>query len=123
MELGLPVNEEFTSFDNFFKAATQRPGNPSRGPFPYQRRLATADSLPQLLDVPTGLGKTAAVILGWLWRRCGAPQAVQAQTPRRLVYCLPMRVLVEQTRDEARQWIKQLGLSDRVCVITLMGGD
>jgi hypothetical protein len=43
-----------------------------------------------------GLGKTAAAILAWLWRRRFATEQVRAQTPRRLVYCLPMRVLVEQ---------------------------
>ncbi len=47
-------------FDAFF---TQVTGN---APFPYQRRLATDESLPQLLNAPTGAGKTVAVILAWL---------------------------------------------------------
>jgi hypothetical protein len=39
-------------------------------PYPHQRRLAEGEPLPQLLNFPTGTGKTAAVILGWLqgWR-------------------------------------------------------
>jgi CRISPR-associated endonuclease/helicase Cas3 len=79
-------NEDFSGF---FTQAT------SNQPYPYQCRLANEPVQSRLIRVPTGFGKTAAVILGWLWRRKVDP----ANTPRRLVYCLPMRVLVEQTRD------------------------
>jgi len=51
------------SFDRWFQSAT---GN---APFPYQRRFAEAKEIPQLVDVPTGMGKTAMAVLGWLWRR------------------------------------------------------
>ncbi len=34
-----------------------------------------------------------------------------------------MRVLVEQTRDEARKWLKNLGLEEKVNVHVLMGGE
>ncbi len=78
---------------------------------PYQDRLATeGNRLPSLLDVPTGLGKTVAAILAWLWRRRFADDNVRSQTPRRLVYCLPMRVLVEQTHIEAIRWLGRIGL-------------
>jgi CRISPR-associated endonuclease/helicase Cas3 len=76
-------------FETFFKQAT------GCTPFLYQHRLADSSSdLPELLQVPIGTGKTAAAVLSWLWRREKCP----AETPRKLVYCLPMRVLVEQTR-------------------------
>lgn len=39
-----------------------------------------------------------------------AGDELQKQTPRRLVYCLPMRVLVEQTRDNTVRWLQNLGL-------------
>lgn len=61
-------------------------------PFPYQARLAEG-AWPEIVDVPTGLGKTDAMIVAWLHRLL----AGDAATGRRLVYCLPMRVLVEQT--------------------------
>ena len=60
------------SFDSFFCAATGHP------PYDYQGRLAgflpsegSASSEPfrcrsQLINIPTGLGKTAAVVLAWL---------------------------------------------------------
>jgi CRISPR-associated endonuclease/helicase Cas3 len=48
-------------------------------PFPYQRRLADLTSdLPELLQVPTGTGKTAAAVCSWLWRRGERRNAAQA---------------------------------------------
>jgi CRISPR-associated endonuclease/helicase Cas3 len=102
-------------FDTFFTQAT---GNP---PFPYQRIFATGESLPQLIDVPTGAGKTATAILGWLWRRRYADEATRQATPRRLVYCLPMRVLVEQTEASAKTWLQNL--KEDIKVYILMGGE
>lgn len=94
----------------------------SKFPFPYQTRLATTQSLPILLNVPTGAGKTAAVILSWLWRRRYATPEIRQQTPRRLVYCLPMRTLVEQTYSAVAGWLQAAGLSDEVELHMLMGG-
>lgn len=110
------------AFDVFFRKAT------GKVPYPYQARYAKADELPNVLRVPTGAGKTAAIIGGWLWRRVGAPDAdVRSRTPRRLVYCLPMRVLVEQTRDDAEEILKNLSRSDPrfadIKVTTVMGGE
>jgi CRISPR-associated endonuclease/helicase Cas3 len=103
------ISEGELSFDSFFKAATGHEEGYS--PYPFQRKFATSESLPELIDVPTGMGKTDAVILGWLWRRrFDARSEIRAATPRRLVYCLPMRTLVEQTRDKAKMWLKNLGL-------------
>ncbi len=70
-----------TPFDEFFLRAT---GNL---PYDYQRRLACGEPATrpasqwlaggtpcqsQLINIPTGLGKTAAVILAWLWNRLAA---------------------------------------------------
>jgi CRISPR-associated endonuclease/helicase Cas3 len=98
-------------FLEFFRTATydinSRQGH---DPYPFQKRLATAKELPELIDIPTGLGKTDAVVLAWLWRRRFARREVRRATPRRLVYCLPMRTLVEQTAEKARMWLENLGL-------------
>jgi CRISPR-associated endonuclease/helicase Cas3 len=88
-------------------------------PFPYQARLAEAPSWPARIEVPTGLGKTLAVIAAWRWRR-RSQSPHRASTPRRLVYCLPMRVLVEQTRDVVERALRSLG--EEVRVVVLMGG-
>ena len=114
------------SFRQFFKTASA-----GLAPFAYQALLAERDELPWLVDAPTGAGKTAAAILGWLWRRRLHPsEAVRAATPRRLVYCLPMRVLVEQTIGAARRWLENLDLLaddpedlSKVGVCQLMGGE
>ncbi len=92
-------------------------------PFPFQERLAQEISPRILLNAPTGVGKTAAAFFAWLWRRRFAADSVRQQTPRRLVYCLPMRVLVEQTRDSIQNWIDKLGLSQQIGVHVLMGGE
>lgn len=100
-------------FADFFSLATAHPA-----PFPYQTRLAT-EPWPDLLDVPTGLGKTAAVTLAWAYKRTVRDDPA---TPRRLVWCLPMRVLVEQTKEAIDTWLVRLGLADRIPVELLMGG-
>ncbi len=75
-------------------------------PYEWQLKLA-GDSLPSVLIAPTGSGKTAAVTLGWAAQRLHDPE----NTPRRLVWCLPMRTLVEQTANEVRGWFKRLSVS------------
>ncbi len=105
------------NFPDFFRTATR-----DRDPYPFQERFADAPELPHLFRAPTGAGKTATAILGWLWRW----HSKRPETPRRLVYCLPMRVLVEQSTREANGWIAALRqaevLKDHVPVHVLMGG-
>ncbi|MBV6416970.1 MAG: hypothetical protein CMLOHMNK_01588 [Steroidobacteraceae bacterium] len=115
-----------TGFVPFFGAATTL-----GQPYSYQQRLAV-DPWPDLLDVPTGMGKTAAVTLAWLWKRGwrsgGRHSGIDNATPRRLVWCLPMRVLVEQTRDNIIGWLRNLDVHGapgdcKVSVHVLMGGE
>jgi CRISPR-associated endonuclease/helicase Cas3 len=131
-------------FDRFFNGATASNGATGHAPFDYQSRLAHGprngrgetewladgtDCRSQLINIPTGLGKTAAVVLAWLWNRA---QLQKSDWPRRLVYCLPMRTLVEQTRDNVRGWLQNLdnlewdrvnSHKDKVGLHILMGGE
>ncbi|MCA9033195.1 MAG: DEAD/DEAH box helicase, partial [Planctomycetaceae bacterium] len=95
-------------------------------PYPYQQRLATTTCWPQVLSVPTGVGKTAAAVLTWVYRRRFAVESIRQATPRRLVYCLPMRTLVEQTRDAATKWLERLRIdatqANGIGIHLLMGG-
>lgn len=106
---------------SFFALAV---GDKAVQPFPYQRRLAEG-GWPEAMVVPTGLGKTAAVLVAWLWRRLAEDPA----TPRRLVYCLPMRVLVEQVLAAAERCVSNVATTfadrglDLPRVALLMGGD
>ena len=101
------------TFDQFFQKATG-----GREAYPFQKRFANAAQLPNLVRAPTGAGKTATAVLGWLWRWT---QQV-TQTPRRLAYCLPMRVLVEQSERETRGWLTNLGLAGGVESACAYGG-
>ena len=64
----------------------------------------TAREWPEILIAPTGSGKTAAVTLGWAAHRMRAPET----TRRRLVWCLPMRTLVDQTVRSVNEWFEKL---------------
>ena len=116
-------------FDDLFAKAT------GYCPHEYQARLACGEHRSRgrddwlsdssacesmLIDVPTGFGKTSAVVLAWLWNRI---LKRRDDWPRRLVYCLPMRSLVEQTCLYARQWLENLELSEDVGLHALMGGE
>ncbi len=109
----------YSTYNEFFRKAT------GHRPFDYQRKTATSEGeLPHLYRVPTGCGKTAAITLAWLWRRRHADS--KGKTPRRLIYCLPMRVLVEQTVKNIKTWLENLEIYDTpdgVRVSVLMGGE
>ena len=102
------------SFEDFFRRATGR-----GRPYGYQAQLAAAEQWPAFLAVPTGCGKSLAVLTAWAYRRLALGVG-----PRRLVYALPMRTLVEQTADVARSVRDRL--ADRfpgLRVDVLMGGE
>lgn len=74
----------------------------------------------RLIRIPTGFGKTFGVLAAWLWNRVERPEQ---SWPRRLVWCLPMRVLVEQVEAEVRAGLQRIGGgAARVGVHLLMGG-
>jgi CRISPR-associated endonuclease/helicase Cas3 len=81
-------------------------------PHAWQRRLGQdADCKHRLIRVPTGLGKTAGATLAWLFHR-----AVRNDPgwPRRLIYTLPQRALVEPTESSIQRWLARAELDDRV---------
>lgn len=102
------------NYATFFQALT------GHAPFPYQNDLHTSD-WPDLIDIPTGLGKTAAVGIAWLYRRMQNDE----NTPRRLIWCLPMRTLVEQTYESFTNWVEKAAphFETSPSVNILMGGD
>ncbi len=96
------------SYEDFFEKAV--------GFAPYQWQKHVAESgFPDVLPVPTGLGKTEGVVLAWVWRLCK-----QKGEPRHLVYCLPVRTLVRQTVERIECCFKASDL--RIGVYQLMGG-
>lgn len=74
----------------------------------------------RLIRVPTGFGKTFGVLGAWWWNRLAQRRD---DWPRRLVWCLPMRVLVEQVVAEIEAALARVaGSFLPVPVHALMGG-
>ena len=111
------------TFNNFFTTLSSR-----KRPHGWQDDLtATEVCSNRLIRIPTGFGKTLGVLAAWSYHRLHR----QDETwPRRLIWCLPMRVLVEQTDAEVREGLKRVGLywdgveshAGKVGVHLLMGG-
>ncbi|HEY5208484.1 MAG TPA: type I-U CRISPR-associated helicase/endonuclease Cas3 [Stellaceae bacterium] len=83
------------AFDAQFAALTDHP------PFCWQQRLfkcLMAGEQPTALDLPTGLGKTSVMAV-WLIAR-----AHHADLPRRLVYVVDRRAVVDQATTEAEKF-------------------
>src|SRR4029077_5038728 len=84
-------------------------------PFPWQERLFrefVAGRIPSALDLPTGLGKTSVMAL-LLIARGLSDDADPSSLPRRLVYVVDRRAVVDQASAEAekiRRGLKQSGL-------------
>ena len=112
-----------SGFDRFFVELSG-----GKGRHRWQRELAGPPACGnRLIRIPTGFGKTLGVLAVWLWHRA---RLRNSDWPRRLVWCLPMRVLVEQTENEVRSALRRLdtlwegeGAHDgKVGVHLLMGG-
>lgn len=103
-----------SSFDEFFHRVT------GHGRHAWQARLAQDPVCKdRLIRVPTGFGKTAGVTIAWLWNRVHRRDGAW---PRRLLLCLPMRTLVEQTQREVAGWLERAGLDPQQHVHVLLGG-
>lgn len=86
-------------FKDWFKALT---GN---APFPWQEKLYQQfisdrpDNIPASCNLPTGLGKTSVVAI-WLIALAQQPDRI----PRRLVYVVNRRTVVDQTTVEVEKY-------------------
>jgi CRISPR-associated endonuclease/helicase Cas3 len=99
------------SYSDFFHRIT------SNRPFPYQERFALNPFSPTLLIVPTGLGKTDAVVVPWLYARHSGLAA-----PTRLALVLPRQNLTAQTARRVRTHLEKAGLQAEIDVLELMAG-
>lgn len=104
------------TFAEWFAALT---GHAS--PRPWQRDLAAdLNCRNRLIRIPTGLGKTEGVLAAWSYHRL---HCNDAGWPRRLIWCLPMRVLVEQTGQVAQQLAARMPEPQRPTIHMAMGGE
>lgn len=89
------------SFKPVFEALT------GHAPFPWQQRLFdrfTEGDIPSFCNLPTGLGKTNVIAI-WLI----ALARTKGKLPRRLVYVVNRRTVVDQATDEVRKLCDNLG--------------
>ncbi len=104
------------AFDAWFSNLTNHPA-----PRDWQANLAAEESpRSRLIRISTGLGKTEGVLSTWSYHRC---QRNHDAWPRRLVWCLPMRVLVEQTQVAAQSLVDRMPIEMRPKVYVAMGGE
>ena len=97
-------------FDRDFEKLTDFP------PFEWQRCLyhdyISEGRIPSALDIPTGLGKTSVMVIWYLALRAGAV------VPRRLVYVVDRRAVVDQATtvaDEIREKDTPVSTFSREC--------
>ncbi|MBK6514980.1 MAG: type I-U CRISPR-associated helicase/endonuclease Cas3 [Polyangiaceae bacterium] len=93
------------SFAEFYEALH------GRDPFPWQTRLADqvlAADWPDLLDLPTGTGKTSALDVA-LYAMARVPE----RTPRRAILVVDRRIVVEQGAVHARMVCRRLAEARR----------
>ena len=102
---------------NFYQAFHALTGN---APFPWQRAVLERfvdGNIPASCNLPTGLGKTS-VIAVWLIALATHPDKM----PRRLVYVVNRRTVVDQTTEEVEKYLERSDCSiPEFAVSTLRG--
>lgn len=102
------------TYADYFQQVTGHPA-----PRPWQTTLAESEACTnRLIRIPTGLGKTEGILGAWSFHRL---HRKDDNWPRRLVWCLPMRVLVEQTFEVVQQLLSKVDKSIQVHMA--MGGE
>ncbi len=109
-----------TDFDRFFRAVRTDADRPTAehlasapGPFPWQQRLVDellsgspdgreAGQWPTLLDLPTGSGKTVTIDIALFALAC------REDAPRRIVFVVDRRVVVQQAATWANKLAQKL---------------
>lgn len=95
--------DELTRFRDAFNALT------GELPFPWQESLYmewfSKGKFPSSCNLPTGLGKTSVVAI-WLIALANRPE----KTPRRLVYVVNRRTVVDQTTEEVLKYRQRIAI-------------
>lgn len=102
------------SFDDWYQQL-----HDGHQPFPWQsalaRRIAASD-YPDAITAPTSSGKTG-IIAVWLWARLHG-----YDVPRRLVYVIDRRIVVDGVTRYAKALARQLAATEQPAVVEMRGG-
>lgn len=104
----LASEDDIAAFRRAFRALQEN------DPFPWQERLfgmLVSGKIPSALDLPTGLGKTSVMAI-WLIARALAGDEARRRLPRRLVYVVDRRAVVDQATEAAERIRKELSASE-----------
>ncbi len=99
------IQKPVADFESIFKALT---GNP---PYPWQCKLFElflSGTIPPNIDLPTGSGKTSIMSIWLLALARQAQRPRDVSLPRRLVWVVDRRVVVDQATEEAGEIRKRL---------------
>ena len=88
-------------FDAFFEAIHEV------SPFPWQSRLAqelcTTNVWPEVLDLPTGSGKTACIDVALFHWLVSASRGRPSDAARRIAFVVDRRIIVDEATERARK--------------------
>ena len=103
-----------TDFPEFFEALWATESNAGPSPFPWQEelvaRLVEERRWPDLVDLPTGSGKSSLLEIAIFLQALDAErEPAERWMPRRVVLVVDRRVVVDQADDRGRRIASRLG--------------
>jgi CRISPR-associated endonuclease/helicase Cas3 len=108
----LSINHFKDFFRELYATDKKRPK-----PYPWQCRLAeraVQGEWPGAIDLPTGSGKTACIDIAVFAMACQATRSVHDRTaPRRIVFCVNRRVIVDEAYERSRKIAEALWLAEK----------
>ncbi|MEM2251360.1 MAG: type I-U CRISPR-associated helicase/endonuclease Cas3 [Candidatus Hadarchaeales archaeon] len=98
-------------------------------PFPWQERLFLSllqGEIPFSIDIPTGCGKTKVMVI-WLLALAYQAQNGNIQLPRRLIWIVNRRTIVDQATEEAEEIAEKVqsiqSLKELLALISVLGNE
>ena len=105
VDLASPPVDVVSTFCREFASVT------GSNPFAWQKELFTTllhGNVPQRVDLPTGAGKTSVMAIWLLALAEHSKRGMAPRLPRRLVWVVDRRVVVDQATEEADRLVKRL---------------